>query len=92
MKKPMDHGLDPGEKPAPLVDDALAATDRSTEEHEELRALRSEVARLQESLKETTRGAGRVAMDELRTRIRDRPVAAAAVVGFLAFLCGASRS
>ena len=68
MKKPMEPGLYPSEEPAPLVDDALSATDRSAEQNEELRALRSEVARLQESLRETALGAGRVAVDELRTR------------------------
>jgi urease accessory protein UreF len=91
MKKPITPDLSLGEEPAPLVDDALAATDRRIEEHEELRALRSEVARLQESLRETARGAGRVAVDELRTRIREQPVTAAVVVGFLAFLYGTSR-
>ena len=68
MKKPIAPDVPVGEEPAPLVDDALAATGRSIEEHEELRALRSEVARLQVSLRETARDAGRVAVDELRTR------------------------
>ncbi len=34
----------PIEEPAPLVDEALAATDRRAGDQEELRALRSEVA------------------------------------------------
>jgi hypothetical protein len=32
MKKQMEPGLYPSEEPAPLVDDALSATDRSTEQ------------------------------------------------------------
>lgn len=52
----------PIEEPAPLVDEALAATDRKADNQEELRALRSEIARLQDSLHEAASGAGRLAM------------------------------
>jgi len=78
----------PIEEPAPLVDEALAPTDRRAGDQEELRALRSEVARLKDSLQAAASGAGRLAMEEFRAKVRAQPITAAAAVGFLAFLYG----
>lgn len=79
------------EEPAPLVDEALAATDRKANNHEELRALRSEVARLKDSLHDAASGAGRLAMGEFRGKVRAQPITAAAAIGVLAFLYGLTR-
>ncbi|KQY16807.1 hypothetical protein ASE23_23170 [Rhizobium sp. Root73] len=81
----------PIEEPAPLVDEALAATDRKTENQDELRALRLEVARLKDLLHAAASGAGRLAMEEFRSKVRVQPIAAAAAGGFLAFLYGVTR-
>jgi hypothetical protein len=81
----------PIEQLAPLVDEALAATDRKADNQEELRALRSEIARLQDSLHEAASGAGRLAMEEFRGEVRAQPISAAVAVGFLAFLYGVTR-
>lgn len=81
----------PIEEPAPLVDEALAATDRKTENQDELRALRLEVARLKDLLHAAASGAGRLAMEEFRGKVRVQPITAAAAVGFLAFLYGVTR-
>ncbi|MCV9967475.1 hypothetical protein OIU34_37220 [Pararhizobium sp. BT-229] len=83
--------VSPIEKPAPLVDEALAATDRKANNQEELRALRSEVARLQDSLQEAASGAGHLVMEELRRKVRAQPITAAVALGFLAILSGVTR-
>jgi hypothetical protein len=79
------------EEQAPLVDEALAATDRKADNQEELRALRSEVARLKDSLQDAAWGAGRLAMEEFRGKARAQPITAAIAVGFLAFFYGVTR-
>ena len=79
------------EEAAPLVDEALAATDRKADNQEELSALRAEVAKLQDSLHEAASGAGRLAIKEFRRKVRAQPIAAAVSVGFLAFLYGVTR-
>ena len=76
---------------APLVDEALAATDRKRDDKEELRALKAEVARLHESFAATVSGAGHMALDEVREKVRAQPVTAAVAVGCLAFLYGVTR-
>jgi hypothetical protein len=76
---------------APLVDEALAATDRKGDEKEELRALKAEVARLQQSFAATISGAGHMAFDEVGEKVRSQPVAVAVAVGCLAFLYGVTR-
>jgi hypothetical protein len=81
----------PIEEPAPLVDEALAATNRKAGDQEELRALRSEVARLKDLLHAAASGAGRLAMEEFRGKVRAQPITAAVAVGFLAFLYGVTR-
>ncbi|WP_426131960.1 hypothetical protein [Pararhizobium sp. PWRC1-1] len=81
----------PIEEPAPLVDEALAAVNWKAGNQEELRALRSEVTRLKDSLHDVASGAGRLAMEEFRGEVRAQPITAAAVVGFLAFLYGVTR-
>jgi hypothetical protein len=78
----------PIEEPAPLVDEALAATDRRAGDQEGLRALRLEVARLKDSFQDAASGAGRLAMEEFRAKVRAQPITAAAAVGFLVFLYG----
>ncbi|MFT2215673.1 hypothetical protein [Rhizobium giardinii] len=79
------------EEAAPLVDEALAATDRKADNQEELSALRAEVAKLQDSLHEAASGAGRLAIKEFRRKVRAQPITAAVSVGFLAFLYGVTR-
>jgi hypothetical protein len=79
------------EEPAPLVDEALAATNSRNEGYAELDALRAEVARLQDSLRDAATGAGRVATHELRAKIEEQPIAAAVIVAFAAFVYGATR-
>ena len=59
------------EEATPLVDEALAATDRKAHNQEELSALRSEVARLQDSLREAASGAGRLAISATGNRPKD---------------------
>ncbi|CAN7667760.1 hypothetical protein [Pararhizobium sp. LjRoot238] len=79
------------EEAAPLVDEALAAANRKADNEEELSALRSEVARLQDPLREAASGAGRLAIKELRGKVRAQPITAAVAVGFLGFLYGFTR-
>ena len=78
------------EEPAPLVDEALAATNSGNEGYAELDALRAE-ARLQDSLRDAATGAGRVATHELRAKIEEQPIVAAVIVAFAAFVYGATR-
>ncbi|MBB5536045.1 hypothetical protein [Rhizobium giardinii] len=79
------------EEATPLVDEALAATDRKAHNQEELSALRSEVARLQDSLREAASGAGRLAIKEFRRKAQAKPIMAAVAAGFLGFLYGVTR-
>lgn len=79
------------EEPAPLVDEALAATDRKIEGQEAFNALRAEIAGLKESAREAATGAGRLAMEDFRERVRSQPLSAALAIGFLAFVYGATR-
>jgi hypothetical protein len=81
----------PIDGPAPLVDEALAATGRNAGNQEELRALRSDVARLKNLLHAAVSGAGRLGMEEFRGKLRAQPITAAAAVGVLAFLYGVTR-
>lgn len=82
---------DPSVEPAPLVDEALAATGRTADDHEEFTALRAEVARLKEAARETASGAGRLAREDVRERVRAQPLTSAIIIGFLAFVYGATR-
>ncbi len=81
----------PAEEPAPLVDEALAATDRSADGHADLQALKAEIAQLREAVRSTARGAGRMALHEVRGRVEEQPIMAAVSVGLLAFLYGITR-
>ena len=76
---------------APLVDEALAATERKRDDNEELRALKAEVARLQESFAATVFGAGHIAFDEVRDKVRAQPMTAAVAVACCGFLYGVTR-
>jgi len=76
---------------APLVDEALAATERKRDDNEELRALKAEVARLQESFAATVFGAGHIAFDEVRDKVRAQPMTAAVAVACRGFLYGVTR-
>lgn len=90
----MDDAHTPGrpfEEPAPLVDEALAATDRKQDDHEELDAVRAEVSHLKESARETASSAGRLIKEDLRQRVRSKPLAFASAIGILAFIYGATR-
>lgn len=92
MKDPFDEQQEPAvtEEPAPLVDEALAATDRNGTDAAE-QALRREISHLQEALAET------VSEDAYRTsktilgKIRSQPVTAAIAVALLAFVYGMTR-
>lgn len=89
-----DHQVAPDtpiEEPAPLVDEALAATDWKADDQEELRALWSEVARLKNSLQDAASAAGSLATEEFRAKVRSQPITAAVGVGFLGFLYGVTR-
>jgi hypothetical protein len=75
---------------APLVDEALAATDRNPDlnrTHE----LELEVARLQEALRDTASEGQKFAKDAFNKTVRERPISAALVVGLVSFLYGLTR-
>jgi hypothetical protein len=75
---------------APLVDEALAATDRNpylNRTHE----LELEVARLQEALRDTASEGQKFAKDAFNKKVRERPISAALVVGLVSFLYGLTR-
>ncbi|KQS89130.1 hypothetical protein [Rhizobium sp. Leaf386] len=76
--------------PAPLVDEALAAN-RLWKEQEEVNALRIEVARLQDAVVTGVPRVGRLAIEEIANKVRDRPLTVAAMIGAIAFLTGATR-
>ncbi|WP_075292880.1 hypothetical protein [Pararhizobium arenae] len=81
----------PLSEPAPLVDEALAATDRGGQDREDVRALKAEVDRLQQAVRDTAAGAKQVAFSRLQDEVQSQPLTAAVVVGFLAFVYGLTR-
>ncbi len=76
--------------PAPLVDEALAAN-RLWKEQEEVNALLTEVARLQDAVVTGVPRVGRLAIEEIARTLRDKPLMVAATIGAIAFLMGATR-
>ncbi|KQU08103.1 hypothetical protein [Rhizobium sp. Leaf453] len=76
--------------PAPLVDEALAAN-RLWKEQEEVNALQTEVARLQDAVVKGVPRVGRLAIEEIARTRRDRPLMVAVMIGAIAFLMGATR-
>lgn len=94
---------DSADESFPLVDSALRSarlTDKDDDrvDHDEVRALRRETARLSESAGEIASGAVRVAKAEAQSfwsdieqRVRDRPLTAVGIVAALAYVWGATR-
>ncbi|WP_105382786.1 hypothetical protein [Neorhizobium alkalisoli] len=89
---------------APLVDEALEAIETreagnsSVWAHEELRAMRTEVARMQETLLEVTSASGRLAKagvsslrQNVEARVRDRPFSSVGLAALLGYLWGITR-
>ncbi|KQY45641.1 hypothetical protein [Rhizobium sp. Root483D2] len=81
----------PEEEPAPLVDEALAATDRNAGKRQGLAALQAEESRLEAYAQEASSRAKKSAIDDIRQYIRSQPLAIAASVGIAAFVYGLSR-
>ena len=81
----------PEEEPAPLVDEALAATDRNVGKRQDLADLQTEEARLEANAQEASSRAKKSAIDDIRQYIRSQPLAIAAGVGIAAFVYGLSR-
>ncbi|MDW5318508.1 hypothetical protein [Rhizobium sp. PL01] len=75
---------------APLVDEALAATDRDPDLNR-THKLELEVARLQKALEETAAEAHKAAENAIKEKINDGPISAALAVGLVAFLYGLTR-
>lgn len=79
------------DEPAPLVDEALAAEDKRSDDRAELEALRAEIAMLKESARETAAAASRATSEEIRSRIDAKPLKAAVIVAAVGFLYGLTR-
>lgn len=79
----------PEEEPAPLVDEALAATDRNSGKQEDEDTFQAEGAGLKAFAHEAA--ADHPAIDDIRQRIRSQPLAFAAAVGVFAFIYGFTR-
>ena len=81
-------------EPAPLVDEALRATQErradtgpSASAEDQISALKAEVERLSESVNLIIGGSQNVLM----SKIRERPLGALAVIGTIAYLFGRTR-
>ncbi|MDP9813019.1 ElaB/YqjD/DUF883 family membrane-anchored ribosome-binding protein [Rhizobium tibeticum] len=90
----------PNESEEPLVEEALESRSRQASDFggAEVRALRSEAARLSESVSELASGSVRLAkaqgksfLTDLEERVKESPLTAVAIVAAIAFVLGATR-
>jgi hypothetical protein len=95
VTKPFDATLfftsSPPYEPAPLVDEAIAATEGQQADRSELGTLRLEIDELKASLTGVAAGIRSTALAEARAMVDAKPVKAAIIVGTLAFLYGVTR-
>ena len=85
------YRLSQTDEPAPLVDEAMAATADRSPEHAELTALRLGIDQLKQSLKGTATGLQNAAVAEVRVKVDAQPLKSAFIVASLAFLYGLTR-